>query len=68
MWSIIGVCYLVILSVFGQELPIVNISQGIVIGSVADVGSYFEFHGIPYADSTSGVHRFKVNMKGLGRY
>lgn len=43
------------------QLPIVNIAQGTVVGSVSNDGDYFEFHGIPYADSTSGSHRFKVN-------
>ncbi|CAH0592236.1 unnamed protein product [Chrysodeixis includens] len=42
--------------------PEVTIAQGKVIGSVASDGNYYEFHGIPYADSTSGIHRFKAPL------
>ncbi|KAJ8736573.1 hypothetical protein PYW08_007229 [Mythimna loreyi] len=46
----------------GQQSPNVTIEQGAVIGSVATDGNYFEFHGIPYADSTSGINRFKAPL------
>lgn len=51
-------------SVLGQVLvtPLVNIAQGVVIGTVSSNGNFYEFHGIPYADSTSGSHRFQVNI------
>ncbi|XP_030021864.2 venom carboxylesterase-6 [Manduca sexta] len=42
------------------EAPTVTIEQGTVQGTVSDDGNYFEFHGIPYADSTSGTHRFQA--------
>jgi hypothetical protein len=41
-------------------IPDVDTVSGRVIGSVAHDGDYYEFLGIPYADSTSGTHRFKV--------
>ncbi|XP_026731679.1 venom carboxylesterase-6-like [Trichoplusia ni] len=44
------------------QTPEVTIRQGKVIGSVASDGRYYEFHGIPYADSTSGIHRFKAPL------
>ncbi|KAI5639693.1 carboxylesterase family domain-containing protein [Phthorimaea operculella] len=65
MWYIL-VCSLFVLCA-GQNIPVpeplpalVTIKQGSVLGSAIDNGSYFEFHGIPYADSTSGTHRFKA--------
>ncbi|CAH2232121.1 jg20796 [Pararge aegeria aegeria] len=39
--------------------PKVKILQGTVVGS-AGTNGYYEFHGIPYADSTSGINRFKA--------
>ncbi|XP_063825538.1 carboxylic ester hydrolase-like [Ostrinia nubilalis] len=43
------------------DIPLVILSnQGPVSGSAAADGEYFEFHGIPYADSTAGSHRFKA--------
>lgn len=38
----------------------VTIPQGRVVGSIADDGNYFQFLGIPYADTTAGANRFKV--------
>lgn len=58
----LSICCALIFSVVGQQLPTVNIAQGTVVGSIADDGDYFKFYGIPYADSTSGSHRFKVNV------
>ncbi|VVC89288.1 unnamed protein product [Leptidea sinapis] len=57
MWFII--LYLFIGETLSQESidpPTVNISQGIVIGTYNE---YYHFYGIPYADSTSGINRFK---------
>lgn len=45
------------------SVPMVTIAQGTVLGSVATDGEYFEFYGIPYADSTSGSHRFQVMLE-----
>lgn len=61
MWSIFlaSAMFCTVASQSPGVLPLVNISQGIVVGSVAESG-YYEFYGIPYADSTSGSHRFKV--------
>lgn len=63
MWSVLGVVSIVFLCATGQEaeMPVVNIRQGTVVGTVPEDGEYFAFYGIPYADSTSGVHRFKVS-------
>lgn len=41
-------------------LPQVTTKQGTIVGTLAADGEYYEFYGIPYADSTSGSHRFKV--------
>lgn len=38
--------------------PSVVITQGTVVGILND--GFYEFHGVPYADSTSGINRFKV--------
>ncbi|XP_063616180.1 venom carboxylesterase-6-like [Cydia splendana] len=58
----IGFCFF--FGVWGQDEtvtnPSVEIQQGTVIGTL-DHGVY-EFHGIPYADSTSGIHRFKAPL------
>ncbi|XP_049873493.1 juvenile hormone esterase-like [Pectinophora gossypiella] len=45
-----------------EPRPTVMIQQGFVVGSEVEDGSltYYEFNGIPYADSTSGIHRFKA--------
>ncbi|CAK1601720.1 unnamed protein product [Parnassius mnemosyne] len=52
----------IITGTWGQtpEVPSITIGQGIVIGSISSVGDYFEFYGIPYADSVSGSNRFKA--------
>lgn len=42
----------------GVSEPKVNILQGTVVGSAEN--DYYQFYGIPYADSTSGINRFKV--------
>ncbi|XP_050362341.1 venom carboxylesterase-6-like [Nymphalis io] len=64
MWLLISTCSAIICGVLSQDnniyLPKVNISQGTVVGSVSTDDSYFEFYGIPYADSTSGTNRFKA--------
>lgn len=62
MWAILGVFSIVLLcaTCLEDEMPTVNIGQGTVIGMIPEDGEYFAFYGIPYADSTSGVHRFKV--------
>ncbi|XP_072937342.1 venom carboxylesterase-6-like [Epargyreus clarus] len=64
MWSIIGVSCVMFLGILGQSTDVdlrrVTIAQGTVVGSRANDGDYFEFHGIPYADSTSGRNRFKA--------
>ncbi|XP_045771677.1 juvenile hormone esterase-like [Maniola jurtina] len=39
--------------------PKLKISQGTVVGSITEDG-YYEFYGIPYADSTSGANRFQA--------
>ncbi|KAJ0182727.1 hypothetical protein K1T71_002096 [Dendrolimus kikuchii] len=53
----------IVSAVFGQDsVPLVNITQGTVLGSVANDGAYYEFYGIPYADSTSGIHRFQAPL------
>ncbi|GBP42062.1 Venom carboxylesterase-6 [Eumeta japonica] len=43
-----------------QSQVSVTIGQGTVIGARSPHGDYYEFYGIPYADSTSGSHRFKA--------
>ncbi|KAJ2940618.1 hypothetical protein O0L34_g14724 [Tuta absoluta] len=44
-----------------EPIPaLVTIKQGSVLGLAIENGSYFEFHGIPYAGSTSGTRRFKA--------
>lgn len=59
--SVLSLC---VLGAWSQIPPlrIVIIGQGTVVGSVATDGDYYEFHGIPYADSTSGPNRFKVSL------
>uniref|UniRef100_A0A2A4JJU8 Carboxylesterase type B domain-containing protein n=1 Tax=Heliothis virescens TaxID=7102 RepID=A0A2A4JJU8_HELVI len=56
----VGVYFALVALSTSQMAPIVSISQGVVIGSLSSTGNYYEFHGIPYADSTSGVNRFKA--------
>ncbi|XP_046960351.1 venom carboxylesterase-6-like [Vanessa cardui] len=64
MWFLISICSAIICGVLSQSnninLPKVNISQGTVVGSVSDDDTYYEFYGIPYADSTAGSNRFKA--------
>ncbi|KAJ8735346.1 hypothetical protein PYW07_006966 [Mythimna separata] len=62
MILLLSVCSVLVASATGQQPPTVNIEQGTVIGSAATDGNYFEFHGIPYADSTSGINRFKAPL------
>ncbi|CAG4995827.1 unnamed protein product [Parnassius apollo] len=52
----------IITGALGQtpEFPSITIGQGTIIGSISSVGDYFEFYGIPYADSVSGSNRFKA--------
>ncbi|XP_014366022.2 juvenile hormone esterase [Papilio machaon] len=57
--SVFSLCILGALAQTPQ-LRMVTIAQGTVVGSVAADGNYYEFHGIPYADSTSGSNRFKA--------
>ncbi|KAI8438159.1 hypothetical protein MSG28_010781, partial [Choristoneura fumiferana] len=38
----------------------VVINQGTVVGTLND--GIYEFHGVPYADSTSGINRFKAPL------
>ncbi|KAL4713899.1 hypothetical protein ACJJTC_015553 [Scirpophaga incertulas] len=45
-----------------NQNPTVTIKSGKVIGSQALDGEYYEFLGIPYADTTSGSHRFKAPL------
>lgn len=76
MWLPLGIFNLVVVGITGQspgeiievnpekflpEHPSVVISQGTVLGSLSNDGTYAEFYGIPYADATSGSNRFKVN-------
>ncbi|XP_047024141.1 venom carboxylesterase-6-like [Helicoverpa zea] len=57
----LGVFSVLVALATGQELlPVVSISQGVVIGSLASTGTHYEYLGIPYADSTSGINRFKA--------
>uniref|UniRef100_A0A1L8D6M3 Carboxyl/cholinesterase-002b n=1 Tax=Plutella xylostella TaxID=51655 RepID=A0A1L8D6M3_PLUXY len=65
MWSVILLSILA--SAQGQtqtegDPPSVTIAQGSVVGTAVTSSGFthYEFHGIPYADSTSGSHRFKA--------
>ncbi|KAJ8736570.1 hypothetical protein PYW08_007226 [Mythimna loreyi] len=60
MILLLCICSVLVAFASGEQSPIVNITQGTVIGSVATDGNYFEFYGIPYAGSTSGENRFKA--------
>nr|XP_026497063.1 venom carboxylesterase-6-like [Vanessa tameamea] len=64
MWFLISIYSAIVCGVLSQSsniyLPKVNISQGTVVGSISDDDTYFEFYGIPYADSTAGSNRFKA--------
>ncbi|XP_049876611.1 venom carboxylesterase-6-like [Pectinophora gossypiella] len=47
--------------VFGQEQTLqVNITQGIVQGSIAPDGIYYTFYGVHYAGAPVGQNRFKA--------
>lgn len=61
MILLLSVCSVIVASAIGQA-PTVTISQGTVVGSVVADGGYNAFYGIPYADSTSGINRFKVTL------
>ncbi|XP_041975746.1 venom carboxylesterase-6-like [Aricia agestis] len=64
MWLRGGVLCVLVGAILSQNpenpevVPRVTISQGDVVG--INNGDYFEFHGIPYADATSGTNRFKA--------
>ncbi|KAM3967607.1 alpha-esterase 3 [Aphomia sociella] len=60
MWYIASFIAFIVLASGKQADPVVTIKQGNVVGNYVVDGKYFEFHGIPYADSTSGSHRFKA--------
>nr|WCB90357.1 carboxylesterase 25 [Grapholita molesta] len=64
MRPIIFIGFSLFFGVLGQNEPgtnpSVDIQQGTVIGTLND--GIYEFHGIPYADSTSGTHRFKAPL------
>ncbi|KAJ8736572.1 hypothetical protein PYW08_007228 [Mythimna loreyi] len=62
MILLLSVCSVLAALAAGQQAPSVDIQQGTVIGSVATNETYFEFYGIPYADSTSGINRFKAPL------
>lgn len=66
-WFLFHISSLIVAIVSGQsdsDPPSVTVTtvQGTVIGFQAVDGEYFEFHGIPYADSPAGEHRFKVSI------
>ncbi|XP_022822321.1 venom carboxylesterase-6-like [Spodoptera litura] len=62
MLKILTLCAILALAL-GQQGPSVELDgQGTVIGSLSTEGNYFEFHGIPYADATSGINRFKAPL------
>lgn len=48
-----------------QSVMVATIAQGTVMGFKASDGEYFQFYGIPYADSPAGEHRFKVSYINL---
>lgn len=60
-WLICINLLLIVTTIFAVELPLINITQGLVLGSVAASGAYYEFYGIPYAE-TSKSTRFKVRF------
>ncbi|KAJ8735347.1 hypothetical protein PYW07_006967 [Mythimna separata] len=62
MILLLSVCSVLAALAAGQQSPTVTIAQGSVVGSASTDGNYFEFHGIPYADSTSGINRFKAPL------
>ncbi|CAH1639520.1 unnamed protein product [Spodoptera littoralis] len=62
MLKVLTLCAILALALGQQGPSVVLDGQGTVIGSQSTEGNYFEFHGIPYADATSGINRFKAPL------
>ncbi|XP_052737618.1 carboxylic ester hydrolase-like [Bicyclus anynana] len=57
LWSFVIICGVLCENYISE--PKVRILQGTVVGSTTKEG-YYKFSGIPFADSTSGINRFKA--------